>query len=76
MKTVTFTEFRSNASSWLDEVEKGEMVRIYRHGKAVADLTPANDEEKAPSWRRPGLRLAGKGASLSDAILEERESGR
>lgn len=75
MKTATFTEFRKNASTYLDEVEKGATVRILRHGKVIAQLTPPAKEEP-PSWKSPGLKLILKGAGLSDAILEEREKSR
>lgn len=74
MKLVTFTEFRNNASSLMDEVEKGEIVRILRHGKPVAEVCPLSpDISETPSWKKPGLRLSTKGVSLSNAILEERE---
>ena len=57
MKTVTFTEFRKNASGVLDLVEKGESIRVLRHGKAVARIIPAEPRETKPAWKRPGLRL-------------------
>lgn len=76
MQTVSFTDFRRDASSWFDQVEKGETLRVFRHGKAIADIAPASGEESTPSWKSPGPRLAVKGASLSEAILDERESGR
>jgi prevent-host-death family protein len=72
MKTVTFTEFRKNASEVLDLVEKGESIRILRHGKAVAKIVPTDGSEAKPSWKRPGLRLVTAEASLSRAVLEER----
>ena len=74
MKTVTFTEFRKHASEVLDLVEKGESIQVRRHGKAVARVIPAGMEERKPSWKRPGLRLAARGVSLSRAVLEERRS--
>lgn len=74
MKTVTFTEFRKNASDVLDLVEEGETVRILRHGKAIAKIVPAQSREAKPAWKRRGLRLIAKGASLSRAVLEERRS--
>ena len=74
MKTVTFTEFRKNASGVLDLVEKGESIRVLRHGKAVARIIPAETREAQPAWKRPGLRLVTPGASLSRAVLEERRS--
>ncbi len=73
MKTVTFTEFRRHASTLLDDVENGEIVRILRHGHPVAEVTPlSNDLSETPSWKRPGLKLTTKGLALSQAILDER----
>jgi prevent-host-death family protein len=75
MKTVTFTEFRNQASSLLDEVEQGETVIILRHSKPVAELVPFSGEaERLPAWKRPGIRLEYPGAELSAAILADRES--
>jgi prevent-host-death family protein len=76
MKSLSFTEFRKRASEILTLVEKGETVRVIRHGKTVAKIVPAETEEKIPSWKRPGLRLVRPGASLSKAILEERRKSR
>ena len=74
MTTVTFTEFRKRASGLLSEVEKGDVFVILRHGKPIAELGPVGpDQSGEPSWRRPGLRLSVSGASLSKAILAERE---
>ena len=74
MKTLSFTEFRKNASGILDLVEKGESVRVLRHGKPIAKIVPAALREAKPAWKRPGLRLVVAGASLSRAVLEERRS--
>ena len=76
MKSLSFTEFRKRASEILTLVEKGETVRVIRHGKTVAKIVPADTEENIPSWKRPGLRLVRPGASLSKAILEERRKSR
>jgi prevent-host-death family protein len=76
MKSLSFTEFRKRASEILTLVEKGETVRVVRHGKAVAKIIPVETKEKTPSWKRPGLRLVRAGASLSKAILEERRKAR
>ena len=76
MKSLSFTEFRKRASEILTLVEKGETVRVVRHGKAVAKIIPVETEEKTPSWKRPGLRLVRAGVSLSKAILEERRKSR
>jgi prevent-host-death family protein len=73
MKVVTSTEFRQNAATYLDVVEKGETLRILRHGKAIAEVIPAQSEERMVSWRQPGLKLSIRGASLSREILKERK---
>ncbi len=74
MKSLTFTEFRKSASRVLDLVERGETVRVLRHGKAVAKIVPADVREHKPAWKRPVAPLVMPGASLSRAVLEERRS--
>lgn len=73
MKTVSFTDFRTHASSLLDAVERGETVVVLRHGKPVAEIHPvANGASPTPAWRKPGPRLLAKGAAVAAAILKER----
>lgn len=73
MKAITFTEFRKHASGLFSDVEKGESFLVLRHGKPIAEISPPSATRgDSPSWKRPGLRLTAKGASLSSAILEER----
>ncbi len=73
MKTITFTEFRRQASGVLSDVEKGETFLVLRHGKPVAEISPPSAQRGDKlSWKRPGSRLTIKGASLSATILEER----
>lgn len=73
MKTITITELRKHASELLSDVEKGESLLVLRHGKPVAEISPPSGEHGAqPSWKRPGLKLAVKGASLSSTIIKER----
>ena len=80
MHTLSLSEFRAHASQMLDLVEKGESVRILRHGKPVAELVPVKPEAPAelPRWKKPVEPLrylkppAKTGAQL---IIEERESG-
>ncbi len=74
MQTINFTEFRRHAKTYFDEVERGETIRVIRHGRAIADLVPVGDAERVPSWQQPALRLRISGASLSQEILEERRS--
>ena len=74
MKTLSFTEFRQNASELITEVENGEIIHILRHGKAVAEIIPFQKEVSSPSWKKPALKLSVKGISLSKAIIDERKS--
>lgn len=74
MKTITFTDFRKNASGFITEVEHGETLILLRRGRPVAEVIPFSDDAlRKPSWKKPGLRLQIKGSDLSSAILEERE---
>ena len=72
MKTVTFTEFRKNASALFTDVEHGEVLVVIRHGKPIAEVSPVTSPHSLPVWKQPALRLSSKGAGLSDAIREER----
>lgn len=76
MKTVTFTDFRKRASSFITEVEHGETIVLLRRGKPVAEVIPFSDKFRAPSWKQPGIRLRIPGSDLSSAIIEERETNR
>jgi prevent-host-death family protein len=81
MHTLPLSEFRANASAMLDLVEKGETVRIMRHGKPVADLVPVKEDtaSRLPSWKRqiePLEYQRADGKTLAQLIIEERESAR
>jgi prevent-host-death family protein len=82
MQTLSLSEFRAHASAMLDLVEKGETVRILRHGKAVAELVPVRKadvlSEPMPAWKRPiePLRIVRPdGKTGAQLIIEEREGG-
>ncbi len=75
MKITSFSEFRKHAAAFMDEVEKGETVRILRHGKPVADFTAVVREE-TPSWKKSPPQIALNGSSLSKAILRNRKDSR
>jgi len=75
MKTISFTDFRKNASDVIDEVEHGEAFILLRRGKPVAEVVPYSDEAvEMPSWKKSVTRLRMKGSDLSSAILDEREA--
>ena len=80
MQTIPLSEFRANASAMIDLVERGETVRILRHGKPVAELVPvANDVTlRVPSWKRviePLNINRPDGKTGAQLIVEEREAG-
>jgi prevent-host-death family protein len=73
MKQVSFTEFRRNAAALFNSVERGETIRVLRHGKPIAEVIPVPAPKEMVSWKRPGLALDARGASLSREILRERK---
>jgi prevent-host-death family protein len=75
MITVTQTEFRNHIKKYMDAVERGEEIEIYRNGKPVAAVSPIQ-RQKVPSWKRdrPLLKLP-DGVSASRLIIEERDEG-
>lgn len=74
MQIATFTQLRNNAKYYFDAVENGEVVKIKRHGKTIAEIKSVADDDTNHTWRNPALRVAIKGIALSKIILEEREN--
>jgi prevent-host-death family protein len=73
MRIVTFTEFRRNASGLLDLVEKGETVRVVRHGRPVAHIVPAEYPDQQPTWKRVFEPVVVSGESLARTVMDDRE---
>ena len=75
MRRVTFTEFRKDASALFSAVEEGETIRVVRHGKSIADISPVRDVvEHSPSWQRERTKKSIKGEELSSILLAARAS--
>jgi antitoxin (DNA-binding transcriptional repressor) of toxin-antitoxin stability system len=75
MRSVTFTEFRKDASALFSAVENGEIIQVVRHGKPIAEILPFKDvSDKLPSWKKKRIKKSIKGEELSSIILSERES--
>ena len=75
MRSVTFTEFRKDASALFSAVEDGEIILVIRHGKPIAEISPFKDTtNKIPSWKKKRIKKFIKGEELSSIILSERES--
>jgi len=71
MQEATFTELRSHAKDYFDAVEGGDTIRVFRNGKAIAEIVPIRSG--VPSWKRPATPLTVKGLSLSREILHDRD---
>ena len=80
MHVLPLSEFRANAAAMIDLVERGETVRILRHGKPVAELVPVRAEVAAevPSYKKPfePLLQLPPGYSAVQVLLDERENER
>jgi prevent-host-death family protein len=70
MTVATFSEFRNNAKKYFDQVENGETVQIYRHGKPSATLIPA--QKKGFRWKTSNP-LVIKNVSASKIIIDGRD---
>ncbi len=75
MKSANFTEFRRHAAEYFTEVENGTVIRIIRHGKPIAYITPIQNQQ-TPSWKKEPPKLVLNGASLAGAVLSNREDAR
>jgi len=74
MISVTFTEFRKDASALFSAVENGEKIQVLRHGKPIAEILPFKDTANhLPSWKKRKIRRTIKGEELSSLIASERE---
>jgi len=70
MRETNVVELRKNLKHYFDAVEKGEVVRVYRKGKPIAEILPLLGREA--SWKREVARLTVPGLSFSREILEDR----
>lgn len=78
MQTLSLSDFRAHVSEMLDLVERGETVRILRHGKPVAELVPVQSEaEEAPSYLQPfePVMPLPAGYSAVRDLVQERQEG-
>jgi prevent-host-death family protein len=83
MQTLPLSEFRAHVSAMIDLVEKGETVRILRHGKPVAELVPPQSDASAepvrqPSWKQPFEPVKTQrsdGMNGAQLIVHERDGG-
>jgi prevent-host-death family protein len=70
MQETNVVELRKNIKHYMDAVENGEVVRVYRKGKPIAEILPLTKREA--SWKRAVPRLTVPGLLLSREILKDR----
>lgn len=71
MREANFTDLRNQAKHYFDLVESGEIVRVLRNGKPIAEIHPIAQD--LPSWKRRVARpLVIGGATVSSLIVDER----
>lgn len=71
MRDASFTDLRNQAKRYFDLVESGEIVRVLRNGKPIAEIHPIARD--LPSWkRRPARPLVTGGEAVSRLLLEDR----
>ena len=73
MREVTFSELRNEAKHFFDLVEAGEVVRVLRNGRPVAEIHPI--PSAVPSWKQRQARpVTISGCEIASLIIEERRS--
>jgi prevent-host-death family protein len=70
MRETNVVELRKRIKHYFDAVESGEVVRVYRNGKPIAEIVPIPNTDR--SWKSEVPRLTIRGLALSREILKER----
>jgi len=71
MHETTFYNLRNQARHYFDVVESGEVVRVLRNGRPIAEIHPI--PAGLPSWKqRPARPLTVSGVEIGRLIVEER----
>jgi antitoxin (DNA-binding transcriptional repressor) of toxin-antitoxin stability system len=70
MRETNVVELRKRIKHYFDAVEGGEVVRVYRKGKPIAEILPLT--KRQASWKREVPRLTVPGLSLSREVLKDR----
>jgi len=77
MLEINVKEARSNLSTILDRVEKGEEIIITRRGKRVARISNiADTPTPLQSLKKFRNKISIKGKSLSQTVIDQRQEER
>jgi prevent-host-death family protein len=74
MKTIAFTQARANLKKIVDAAERGQVVKITRNGRVVAELHPPQESvDKYWEKRKPFIP---KKAKMLEFFMEQRRQER
>lgn len=77
MLEINVKEARSNLSSLLDRVEKGEEIIITRRGKRIARISNVDNKPSPLKSLKPfRKKIRVKGTSLSQTVIDQRKEER
>lgn len=76
MLEVNVKEARSNLSSLLDRVERGEEILIKRRGKKIARLVSCENNKLLPSLQNFRVSIKSTGDPLSKIVTDLRNEER
>jgi prevent-host-death family protein len=71
MRHVGSYEAKTHLAHLLEEVERGEIIVITRHGHPIARLVPASAERARPSDVVAAFRQARAGVTLGGLSLQD-----
>ena len=71
MKQVGVYDAKTNLAKLLDEVERGEMVTITRHGRPVARLVPVNGRQRSVQEAIAAIEDFARRHPLGDLNIKE-----
>ena len=77
MLKINIRDARNKLSHLIDQVEGGQQIILSRRGKAVAQLSPVNIEERSlPSLSQFRASIHAKSDNLSDTVIKLRKEER
>ncbi len=74
MKTVTLRQMQHNLSEIVRQIDHGEEIVVTRRGRPMARLVPIIPQKTRAEWPDFAARAVRAKRSLSDVIIEERNS--
>ncbi len=71
MRETNVADLRRHTKEYFDAVEQGDVIRVYRKGKPIADIVPI--PKNKPSWKNEIPRLTIPGIIISKELLKDRD---